>query len=1210
MNLCFNADILAKSVGCKNENGILFEEYFEIRKADDSNPNDPKFEYFKKKILDHLAELEKKENGYIAKSIDLTEWIQKANFPVGTIRTWNGQKFRKITPKKWVRVYESESRGAKLSVAALRRKAAACKNSEELYQLCLENMERFRNKEGHPLPFMQEFSEYVSGLNGRNEPPNDDYLEKNYPGYKGKGQEAVDFIAKNKGGQVMGAFNRPEIGDIDVVWGKVTNAEKHEGYGLAHIIDKRGIEAVKKIGDIIKDGQLVTDESNNRISIEYDGYHLGLRQQWNGKKKIWIVTNFKKGGTTENSYSNSDYTGETLPVTSNSNISQNGEKSNEKKNKEEPQIDYKKLEEYAKKIAAEDLGIDYKKIQAFESAEKQMEKETGNPYLGRTDRDNLKRKAGLTITGYKKWEHLASKMLNRIDGRNYKLDPRVAAYAVLLSDKARNADFSDFVDDFVKGGYKSDKIATVLNETPKILKGCGIPDNPITVTSTILKKILQDENNTYHGHNIAKTVLKDLPNQLKNPVYVLKGKYGNKVIVTEHYVENRPVIAVLEIDRKQGRINVNSIRTVYDKKNDIFSQWISDKNNIDYENKEKSRALLQSIGLQSTEEATTPDNPNIPQTSEKSNEKKRGALRVLTKQETHDFIEKHKTSKINERVSLGNVSDETKKRIQDATGIEVERVILDSDSVRHAYDKPAHNLEPNDLDDMKDVIDTTTDISLSSDKNPQGNPIIIFKKQEANGVILCEEYRAGKKELELQTAYRIKKNRQPHGAGNNQLPANVLDATAPNPNIQQTGEKSSGKKGIESISTKYHSSKSIDGDEDEIYVGKETISGKWKLVEADAPSASHDEITFRKTEGFPATKTGGTVNDRDYEHDTAAQEAVLDMSADFDGRALGFDSPIVVTQDGVVTSGNNRTMSSKLASRKGTDTKYIEALKKRAKKFGFSSDDVAQFKHPRVVFETVHSGDYTTDEFAKYNESGKKAKSPIEKAVEVSKRMKTEVVENIANNISDFDTMGELYANKKASQSIFNTLIQSNIIQKTDLPQYYSDNSVTAAGKELLETVLIGSVINETNIRQLNTEGGKSIRQKLVRAITPLIENKAMKGYSINKELNEAVSIAVEVARNKDKFPDVEAFGKQQDMFRKLDPVSIELAKKLEGTQKGFAEFMLEMNGGLRPAANGEVDIFFGGVESKEDIVNRVLHIKETVKKALDRFFRIFEATA
>ena len=430
-------------------------------------------------------------------------------------------------------------------------------------------------------------------------------------------------------------------------------------------------------------------------------------------------------------------------------------------------------------------------------------------------------------------------------------------------------------------------------------------------------------------------------------------------------------------------------------------------------------------------------------------------------------------------------------------------------------------------------------------------------------------------------------------------------------NFKKEEQKKSGKKkGLDAIRDKYQSSKSIDGDEDEIYIGKESIPGKFKLVEADAPSASHDEITFHKTEGFPTDENGGTVNDRDYEHDTAAQETVLDIAADFDGRALAFDSPVVVTQDGVVISGNNRTMSSKIAAKKGTDTKYLEALKKRAKKFGFSVEDVEKFKHPRVVFETEQKGDYTTREFAKFNESGKKAMNPVEKAVKVSKTIKADTIEDIASTIGQYDTMGELYADSKACNGIFNTLINGGIIQKTDLPQYFSDDTVTAAGKEFLETVLIGSVIDESNIRSLNTEGGKSIRQKLVRAITPLIENKGMKGYSINKELNDAVSIAVEVSKNHDKFPDIETFAKQQDMFRKLDPVAIELAKKLEGTQKGFAEFMQTMNGGLRPAANGESDIFFGGIESKEDIVSRILNLKNTVKKALDRFFSILGATA
>lgn len=741
--LVFNAETLAKSINSENGNEIVFEEYFDIQKSEGENPKDPKFEYFKKKILDHLAELEKKENHSIAKAIDIDEWIQKANFPVGTVRTWNGQKFKKITPKKWARVYETESKGAKLAVAALRRKAAACRNSEELLQLCLENMERFRDNNGHPLPFMQEFSEYVSGLN-----------------------------------------------------------DAHEG----------------------KKGKTVTE----------------------AKAKNDSTANMQTGEKTQEAFS-------------------------------------KLVEEATKECEKHELS-----------------------------RVEMLKKPISTIQ-----KHANSKV----------------------------EDFEGGIDDFIDYMRK------------------GQPNISMQEVGKEFAKLI--------NHNIARKIFEDYD----------KGYY-----------------------------------TI-------------------------------------------------------------GADGIL------------------EEASKTKPKEEPKKT------------------------EPKQNNEP-----------------PKTDNEPK-------------------------------------------------------------------------KKGIESIREKYQSSLSVEGDEDEIYVGKEAIQGKWKLVEADAPSASHDEITFHKTEGFPTAKDGSTVNDRDYEHDTAAQETVIDIASDFDGRALGFDSPIVVTQDGVVTSGNNRTMSSKIAARKGTDTKYIEALKKRAKKFGFSADDVAKFKHPRVVFETEHTGDYTTSEFAKYNESGKKAMNPVEKAVKVSKMIQPQTIEDVASIIGEFDTMGDLYADKKASQSIFNTLIQSNIIQKTDLPQYYSDNTVTASGKEFLETVLIGSVINETNIRQLNTEGGRSIRQKLVRAITPLIENKGMKGYSINKELNEAVGIAIEVAHHKDQFPNVEAFSKQQDMFRKLDPVSLELAKKLEGTQKGFAEFMLDMNGGLRPAANGEVDIFLGECESKEDIVNRVLNIKKTVEKALNRFFRIFGAT-
>lgn len=433
------------------------------------------------------------------------------------------------------------------------------------------------------------------------------------------------------------------------------------------------------------------------------------------------------------------------------------------------------------------------------------------------------------------------------------------------------------------------------------------------------------------------------------------------------------------------------------------------------------------------------------------------------------------------------------------------------------------------------------------------------------------------------------------------------ESVADNSNIPQSAEnvnQNSSKSTIETIREKYQSSKSIDGDDDSITLPDGTeLEGKWKLVEADAPSASHDERTFKKTEGFPSNADGSTINDRDYEHDSAAKEAVIDMAGDFDSRALGIDSPVVVSEDGVVISGNNRTMSSKIAARKGTDRKYVDALAKKARKFGFSSDDVAKFKNPRVVFEIKVNGEYSTSQFAKFNESGKKAQSPVEVAVKVSKTVNAATIESVAEKINQYDTLGELYADQKSMREVFSTLIESGVIKKTDLPAYYTDEGgITNNGKEFLETVLIGSVINESNIRSLSAPGGKEIRQKLVRAIVPLVENKGMKGYSIASELNDAVNIALDIKKNK-KFKDAEDYSRQGVLIgENPDPIAIEFAKKLEGTQKDFAEFMRGLNVGLKPAANGEADIFAGGIESRDDILSRYISIKKSIRELLDSF--------
>lgn len=407
------------------------------------------------------------------------------------------------------------------------------------------------------------------------------------------------------------------------------------------------------------------------------------------------------------------------------------------------------------------------------------------------------------------------------------------------------------------------------------------------------------------------------------------------------------------------------------------------------------------------------------------------------------------------------------------------------------------------------------------------------------------------------------------------------------------------------IRDKYEASKSVTGNKKTVTLPDGTkIKCHYKIVEAEAPTASHDERTFAPSKGFPTTKDGKSVNDRDYQNDADAQESVRKIASNFNSLAL--ESPPIVTKDGIVISGNNRTMSSKLAARQGTDKAYLQDLREMADEYGIEPEDLNGFENPRLILETdnEHEGDYTTEEFAQFNRDTKKTMNNVEKAVKLTKTLNAEKIQSIAESLQGYDTMGELYADTKGSQEFVNKLISAGIIGENEKAQYCrTDGTLNDTGKDFCETVLVGGVLNEDNIRKLDGAGGKRIRQKLVRAILPLIENKGTgKEYSFNTELNDAVNIAVTVAKDHDTFPDVKTYLSQGNLFGEKEPdaATSRLAEIIhdEG-EKAFAQRMKDLGAGLRASARGEQDIFLGGVESKESLLNRFLEIKKSITDIL-----------
>lgn len=116
-----------------------------------------------KKALNHF--LKEEENySYLTKSIS-GEWIEKAGFGINTVRIWNGNKYRKVAPGKWVRIYEKEGRGTNIAVGKLIAQVKKIDNIEDLMNFALAHKQRFQDKNGMDLPILDKIRAAVDEQN-------------------------------------------------------------------------------------------------------------------------------------------------------------------------------------------------------------------------------------------------------------------------------------------------------------------------------------------------------------------------------------------------------------------------------------------------------------------------------------------------------------------------------------------------------------------------------------------------------------------------------------------------------------------------------------------------------------------------------------------------------------------------------------------------------------------------------------------------------------------------------------------------------------------------------------------------------------------------------------------------------------------------------------------------------------------------------------
>ena len=404
------------------------------------------------------------------------------------------------------------------------------------------------------------------------------------------------------------------------------------------------------------------------------------------------------------------------------------------------------------------------------------------------------------------------------------------------------------------------------------------------------------------------------------------------------------------------------------------------------------------------------------------------------------------------------------------------------------------------------------------------------------------------------------------------------------------------------IKAKWDGATKVEGNPNAITLADgSTIRGHYVLTEAGAATASHDvNNAYDPTEGFPVDENGESVNDRDYKRDKDAQRIVRDMADSYDSRAL--QTPVIVSKDGVVLSGNNRTMSGDIAAQQGTDKAYIDHLREFGQMYGFTPEQIDGMKHPRVVFVPDEHLPYDATTFARFNAEQQKKQSKPEHAVKLGKIVPDNVFTSITNDISRFDRMSDYYADDKSVASAISQLLDAGVINEMQLPELRTGNALSAAGKELIENTLIGKVFQTSPdaVRQIIST--PTLRQSVVMGLNEIANNRtlAKSGYDLSKELAAAVDL---VSRAKSDSPEiykegmpVSPYGRQQGLFddeygdsRVTDGVTLLLADLLNsGKPSDLRKVLSTYNNEAASPAAGQIDMFSGDVTSKEEILKNV----------------------
>lgn len=372
------------------------------------------------------------------------------------------------------------------------------------------------------------------------------------------------------------------------------------------------------------------------------------------------------------------------------------------------------------------------------------------------------------------------------------------------------------------------------------------------------------------------------------------------------------------------------------------------------------------------------------------------------------------------------------------------------------------------------------------------------------------------------------------------------------------------------------------------------LRGHYEIVEADSLTPSHNANDgYKKSEGFPVNEEGRTINDRDYENDKQAQMVTDMIAMKYDGQAV--DQVPVVTSDGIVVDGNGRTMAGQKAAKNGTDSAYLEALKENAENYGFTAEQIEQsgIKHPRLVLVSDEPMKYDTATFAKFNKNEKKTQGNTQQAVAQSKKLSADEISTIVAEIEGSGSLDAFFNNPTAINSLLKRLVDKGVIGLNEIAGLREgEDKLSAAGKDFVKNLLLGSVFSENTIRMMGADA--MLKTKALNGIRAVIDNMKLGDYALRGEIDKAMQLVYEARQG---GSGVDAYLRTPAMFGenaadRYDPISQAIALALEGKVEDFRELMMAYNRNAAHYADANQTEMFGEKPTMEEFINEFLKLR------------------